>query len=97
MCLRIDFDLQAQGSSQAAPFLDSFELEQLFASTRRSIGGDLQRKFAEVVCGEHGQAPAFTISGVYDNQAEELDIKYHVESCCRPFLLRVMQVLNRRP
>ena len=38
----------------------------------------------------------FLISGVYDRDTEELDIQYHVDTCCRYFLLRVMQILNQR-
>ena len=63
---------------------------------RRSIGAGLERKFRDVVCGEHGEAPAFKISGVYDHAKEEMDIQYHVDTCCQFFLLRVMQILNQR-
>ena len=96
MSLDIKFDLRIEGEALADPFLDSLELEQLFDSTRRSIGGDLRRKFADIVCDAHEQAPRFKISGVYDNEAEEMDIQYHVDTCCQAFLLRVMQILNRR-
>ena len=96
MCLNIEFDLSIDGEAPADPFLDSLELEQMFASTRRSIGGDLRRKFAHIVCAEHAVAPKFRISGVYDNRIEEMDIQYHVDTCCQRFLMRVMQILNQR-
>lgn len=68
----------------------------MFEGTRQSVGAGLRRKFANVLCKEHAEAPRFTISGVYDNAIEEMDIQYHVDSCCQPFLLRVMQILNQR-
>lgn len=96
MGLTIDFDLRAEGEQSPDAFLDSYELELMFDNTRRSLGGALERNFSDVVCPEHAQAPSFTISAVYDNESEEMDIRYHVDTCCQSFLLRVMQTLNRR-
>ncbi|MCY3798064.1 MAG: hypothetical protein OXG23_07060 [Chloroflexi bacterium] len=96
MSLEIDFDLRVEGEALADPFLDRYELELMFEGARQSIGAGLKRKFADVVCAEHGEAPRFTISGVYDNAIEEMDIQYHVDTCCQRFLLRVMQILNQR-
>ena len=96
MTLNIEFDLRVEGTAQAEPFLDNYELKQMFDSTRLSIGASLQRKFADIVCDEHAQAPTFKISGVYDNAIEEMDLQYHVDTCCQGFLLRVMQILNQR-
>lgn len=96
MCLNIEIDLRVDGEALADPFLDSLELEQMFASTRQSIGADLRRKFTDIVCAEHAQSPRFKISGVYDNSIEEMDIQYHVDTCCQRFLMRVMQILNQR-
>lgn len=94
--LDIEFDLRVDGQAPAEPFLDRYELEQMFAGARRSIGASLQRKFANIVCEQHAQAPKFKIIGVYDKAIEEMDIQYHVDTCCQRFLLRVMQVLNKR-
>ena len=96
MCLNIEFDLRVDGEASADPFLDRYELEQMFDSTRRSIGAGLRRKFADIVCAEHAVAPKFRISGVYDNRIEEMDIQYHVDTCCQGFLMRVMRILNQR-
>ena len=96
MSLDIIFDWRVDGEEQAEPFLDSYELEQMFDSTKRSIGAGLRLKFADVVCAEHAEAPTFNISGVYDNTNEEMDIQYHVDTCCQRFLMRVMRILNQR-
>ena len=94
--LQIEFDLRAEGDELPDAFLDATELEMLFAGTRRSAGDSLRRKFAAVTCGEHGNAPKFAISGVYDQAKEQMDLQYHVDTCCQAFLLRVMQLLNQR-
>lgn len=96
MSLKIDFDLRTEGDELPDAFLDRGELALMFDNTRRSLGAALERKFSDVVCAEHALAPRFMISGVYDNEREEMDISYHVDTCCQFFLLRVMQILNQR-
>ena len=96
MGLSIDFDLRAEGDALPDAFLDSYELELMFDNTRLSLGAALERKFSAVTCADHAQPPSFRISGVYDNEREDMDIQYHVDTCCQSFLLRVMQILNQR-
>ena len=94
--MEIKFDLRTEGEALPDAFLDSSEVNLMIESTQHSIGASLQRKFRIVVCAEHQQAPKFLITGVYDNSKEEMDIDYHVDTCCQYFLLRVMQILNQR-
>ncbi|MCY3575435.1 MAG: hypothetical protein OXG92_01960 [Chloroflexi bacterium] len=94
--LQIEFELRAEGDELPDAFLDASELEMMFAGTRTSLGDSLRRKFAAVKCGEHGSPPKFTISGAYDRATEQMDLQYHVDTCCQAFLLRVMQILNQR-
>ncbi len=96
MSLQIKFELRAEGDEQPDAFLDAAERELLFASTRASISAGLQRKLRAVICGEHGGAPAITVSGVYDNATEQMELDYHIDTCCQAFLLRVVQILNQR-
>ena len=55
--MEIKFDLRTEGDALPDAYLDSAELALMFESTRRSIGDGLQRKFRDVLCEEHGQAP----------------------------------------
>jgi len=91
----IEFDLRTEGEELPDAFLDSYELELMFDSTRRSIRSGLERKLDGVVCDEHGEPPKFKITGVYNNEAEQMDIHYHVDTCCQMFLVRVMRILNQ--
>ena len=90
----VEFDLRAEGRELPNAFLDDAELEMMFDGTRRSTGDMLRRKFKAVKCAEHGSAPSFKISGVYDRETEQMDLQYHVDACCQAFLLRVMRILN---
>ncbi len=93
--MKIAFDLRTEGEELPDAFLDASELEMMFEHTRRSIGAGLERKLGGVVCAEHGQTPEFVITGVYHHESEEMDIRYHVDTCCQFFLLAVMRILNR--
>ncbi|GAB1420320.1 hypothetical protein MASR2M15_04110 [Anaerolineales bacterium] len=94
--MKIDFDFETDGFLQEDPFLDPYEQEMLFDNTRRSITAMLERKFAGVRCDVHQEEAKFLITGVYDNDSEQMELSYHVDTCCQPFLLRVMQILNQR-
>lgn len=94
--MEIAFDFQTEGDELPDAFLDSYELEMMFDNTRRSISNGLEHKLGDVVCGEHGDAAKFKITGVYDNETEQMDIQYHVDTCCQMFLVRVMRILNQQ-
>ncbi|MCY3781361.1 MAG: hypothetical protein OXG78_13700 [Chloroflexi bacterium] len=96
MSLTIEFDFRAVGEELPDAFLDDYELQLMFDSTRRSLGDSLERDFRDVLCGEHNEAPMFKVTGIYDREKEEMDLQYHVDTCCRYFLLHVMQILNQR-
>ena len=94
--MEIEFDFQTEGEELPDAFLDSYELEMMFENTRRSISGGLHRKLDYVTCGEHGAPPKFRITGIYNNETEQMDIQYHVDTCCQLFLVRVMRILNQQ-
>lgn len=94
--MEIEFDLRTEGEELPDAFLDRYELDMMFENTRRSIRGGLERKLDDVICDEHHQAPTFKITGVYNNEDEQMDVHYHVDTCCQMFLVRVMRILNQQ-
>jgi hypothetical protein len=94
--MEIEFDLLTEGDELPDAFLSSYELEMMFDNTRQSIRSGLERKFDNVTCDEHCVAPKFKITGIYDNETEQMDMQYHVDTCCQMFLVRVMRILNQR-
>jgi len=92
--LEINFDFDTEGSAHEDAFLDAYELDMLFQQTSQSIRAGLERKLADVTCDEHGKAPRITITGRYDHETEQMDLNYHVDTCCQLFLVRVVKLLN---
>ncbi len=92
--MQIDFDLRVSGEEHADPYLDPSDLEMLFNATRADLCHAIERKLAGLRCAEHGAEPAVRVVVSYDRAAEQMDVSYHVDACCQPFLLRVVQVLH---
>ena len=92
--LEIIFDFDTEGNAHEDAFLDPYELEMLFEQTKGSIQAGLERKLADVTCDEHGKEPRITITGRYDHETEQMDLNYHIDTCCQLFLVRVVKLLN---
>lgn len=91
---KILYDFDIEGALQADPFLDSFELSVLFEQTKQSMQISLERKLGNLQCEEHAQEPTITITGRYNAEIEQMDIQYHIDTCCKLFLVRVVKTLN---
>lgn len=93
--MNVEFHLQTTGEAASDPYLDMADVEQLFYATRADLYRALERKLAGVRCAEHDAEPLVRVTVTYDHAIEQMDISYNVETCCSPFLLRVVQILHR--
>lgn len=93
--VQIEFDLATEGAALEEAFLTPYELELMFEQTRQDLGAALQRKLAGVRCAEHDAEPQITIRGRYDHETEEMALDYNIDTCCKPFLVRVVALINR--
>ncbi len=92
--MRLEFDFQTSGEAQPEPYLNEEALEMMFANTRNDLEDAITRKLGDLTCPEHHQAPAVLVRAIYDREMEQMDISYSVESCCPPFMMRVVQILH---
>jgi hypothetical protein len=92
--VKVQYDFDIEGALQEDPFLDSYEISLMFEQTKQSMGTALERKLAGVTCDEHGATPTITITGRYNGESEQLDINYHIDTCCKLFMVRVVKLLN---
>jgi acetaldehyde dehydrogenase (acetylating) len=93
--MQIEFDLRVSGDEHADPYLDLSDVEMLFQATRADLHHAIERKLAGVRCVEHDTGPVVRVTVSYDRDTEQMDVSYNVETCCQPFLLRVVQILHR--
>ncbi len=93
----ITFDIQVDREGEHAdPLLDDYELNMLLEHTRAQIARHVQNSLGDLRCTVHNQAPAVTITGSYSLDTEQLDINYHVDTCCKTFLMQAIMALNTR-
>ncbi len=91
---KVIFDFEIDGSLQEDPYLDTYTINYMFEQTKESLGKGVARKLEAITCDEHGEEPTITITGRYSGNAEQMDIDYHIDTCCQLFLVRVVQHLN---
>lgn len=92
--VKIIYDFDIEGVMRQDPFLSSYEVQLMFDQTKQSLGKALDRKLANTTCDEHGEPPTITLTGRYDTEREEMDVQYHVDTCCKLFMVRVIKTLN---
>lgn len=73
---------------------DQFELAELLDYTEAQIHQQVTRQLGDLRCAEHGQPAHVIVTGQYASDVGQMELSYHVDTCCKPFLLRAVQALN---
>jgi hypothetical protein len=69
-------------------------LAEMLTHTGEQVRQEVERKLAAVRCPEHGTQPRVTVTGMYATDTEQMELSYHVDSCCQLLLLRAVAALN---
>lgn len=85
---------QVDGQQTTPELVEDEYLAEMLQYTSEQIRQDVERKLAENRCPEHNSPPRVTVTGIYDTAAEQMELSYHVDSCCQMGLLRAVQALN---
>lgn len=69
-------------------------LAEMLEHTGALVRQEVTRKLAEARCPEHGTQPRVTVTAMYATDTEQMELSYHVDSCCQQLLLRAVAALN---
>ncbi len=69
-------------------------LAEILEHTSAQIRRQVERQVGEMRCEEHGGQPKVTVTGTYTSDTEQMELNYHVDTCCQMLLLRTVQALN---
>jgi hypothetical protein len=69
-------------------------LAEMLEHTSAQIRRQVERQVGEMRCEEHGSQPKVTVTGSYTTDTEQMELNYHVDTCCQMLLLRTVQALN---
>jgi hypothetical protein len=95
MTLQLQITTEISGVGDDDPLFDPYEIQWLLDDTRQRLEQDLTRQLGTLVCAEHQQAPQLHLKIVYDALSEQLDVQYHIETCCPLFRVQVVKTLNQ--
>ncbi len=93
--LEIEINLTLQDEQSADPLLDAYETDMLLQSTQIQLRQHIESRLAEMTCDEHHEAPKVKVTAVYSRQDEQIDVEYHVDTCCKALLVRSVAALSR--
>ena len=69
-------------------------LAEMLQYTREQLREKVEHQLTDARCPEHDTLPRVTVTGTYDTAAEQMELSYHVDSCCQMGLLRAVSALN---
>ena len=69
-------------------------LADMMEHTSAQIRRQVERQIGDMRCEEHGGQPKVTVTGMYTTDTEQMELSYHVDSCCQMLLLQAVQALN---
>ena len=91
--VKFDITVDATGTHET-PLLADYEVTMMLHHTQAQIEKHVQQSLDNLRCEKHGEPARVRISGTYSADSEQLDISYHVDTCCQLFLLRAVAALN---
>jgi hypothetical protein len=71
-------------------------LAELLAHSGEQIRAQVSRKLEAARCPDHDHLPRVTVTAGYDSGTEQMELHYHIDSCCQNGLLRAVSALNRQ-
>ncbi len=69
-------------------------LAEMLEHTAEQIYRDVAHKLSGVRCPQHNKPAIVTVVGTYDTTAEQMELSYHIDSCCQIGLMRTVSALN---
>ena len=69
-------------------------LAEMLEHTSAQIRRQVERQVGEMRCEEHDSQPRVTVTGSYTTDTDQIELNYHVDTCCQMLLLRTVQALN---
>jgi hypothetical protein len=71
------------------------DLGAMLSYTGEQLKVQIGQKVQSLRCPEHDAAPHVTVTAQYSTLTDQMELHYHVDSCCQMLLLRTVQALNR--
>ncbi len=68
-------------------------LAEVLEHTGEQIRRHVAKQLGDMRCKKHGNPPQVTVTGVYTSDTDQMELDYHVDSCCEQVVLQAVQAL----
>jgi hypothetical protein len=93
--IAIDIHYEVDGQPVDPEALDDdYELAETLAHTGEQLRQQVAHKLDGIRCQEHDREPHVVITAAYTSDTGQMEISYHLDTCCQSLLLRAVQALN---
>lgn len=90
----VDIKFQIDGQDIAPDLIDDEYLSDMLEHTGEQARNHVHERLDDLRCPEHGTSPRVIVTAQYENDTEQMELNYHVDSCCSQLLLLAVQRLN---
>jgi hypothetical protein len=73
---------------------EQYELAETLEYTAEHLRQHVHHQLDAMRCPEHGGQPRVMVTGIYTGDTEQMELSYHVDTCCQQLLMRAVQALN---
>ncbi|MCB9452285.1 MAG: hypothetical protein H6672_12660 [Anaerolineaceae bacterium] len=73
---------------------EDYELTETLLHTGEQIRQQVTHKLVDVHCDEHDRDPRVVVTATYSRETGQMELSYHLDTCCQMLLLRAVQALN---
>lgn len=94
--IEVDVKFEVDGMQVLPTELEDEYLAEMLDYTGGQIRQQVHHKLDEVRCPEHGTSPRVIVTAQYATNVDQMELGYHVDSCCQKLLLRAVQALNNK-
>ncbi|MBZ0282947.1 MAG: hypothetical protein K8L97_19565 [Anaerolineae bacterium] len=94
--IEVNIKFQVDGVEVLPTDVQDEYLAEMLEYTGEQIRQQVHAKLDAVRCPEHGSAPRVTVTAQYATDVDQMELGYHVDSCCQQLLLRAVQALNNK-
>jgi hypothetical protein len=93
--IELEFNITLQDEAGEDALLDEYETEALVESTKAQIRQHVENRLGNLFCEEHAKLARVIVTGSYSRDTEQLEIEYHLDTCCKLMMVRSVAALSR--
>ncbi|HEX2907582.1 MAG TPA: hypothetical protein VHO69_12010 [Phototrophicaceae bacterium] len=93
MDIQVRFEIDGEPATPEQ-LADQYEIAEMLEHTGAQVRQQVEKALGALRCAEHDQPAQVIVTGQYVSDVGQMELAYHIDTCCKPFLLRAVHALN---